>query len=77
MTPFSSVSIVDFEQVNVSWKVEAFKCLESSNKEVPSTKNLILKRNLNFEILNEVENIKKQKQKFDVSNLIWKGYKNT
>ena len=61
MTPFSSVSIVDFEQVNVSWEVEAFKCLESSNKEVPSTKNLILKRNLNFEILNEVENIKKQK----------------
>lgn len=30
-------------------QVEAFKCLESSNKEMSSTKNLILERNLNFE----------------------------
>ena len=38
-------------------QVEAFKCLETSNKEIPSTKNLILERNLNFLIWKGYKNM--------------------
>ena len=40
---------------------EDLKSFESSNKEMPSLKNLISEKNLNHEILNEIENIKEQK----------------
>ena len=41
MTTFSSVSIADFEQVNVSWKVIVGKLSQLSSRELRICKNLV------------------------------------
>ena len=41
MTTFSSVSIADFEQVNVSWKVMVGKLSQLSSRELRICKNLV------------------------------------
>ena len=43
MTTFSSVSIADFEQVNVSWKVIVGKLSQLSSRELRICKNLVFK----------------------------------
>lgn len=58
------------------WKkqVQALKFLESYSKESPSIKKLF-ERMLNPEIMNELESIKEQKQKIDLTYMLYRRYK--
>ena len=43
-------------------QVDALKSLESSDKQLPSEKDFILKERQNFEILNEIKKIKEEQK---------------
>ena len=58
-------------------QVNAFKSLESSNKQLPSIKEFISKEKLNPEIANEIEKVEEEERKADRSNMVYEGSNKT
>ena len=58
-------------------KVDALKSLESSDKQLPSIKDFILKERLNLEIIDEIERIEDEERKAGRSKIVYKGFNET
>ena len=58
-------------------QVNALKSLESSDKQLPSTKNFISKQKLNSEIIDKIERIEEEERKTDISKMVYKGSNET
>ena len=54
-------------------QVDAFKSLESSDKQLQSIKDFISKERLNLEIIDEIEKIEEDEKKVDRSKMVYKG----
>ena len=58
-------------------QINALKSLESSDKQLPSIKDFILKERLNPENVHEIERIEEEERKADRSKLVYKGSNDT
>ena len=58
-------------------QVDALKSLESSDKQLPSIKDFMLKERLNLEIIDEIERIEEEERKADRSKIVYKGSNET
>ena len=58
-------------------QINALKSLESSDKQLPSIKDFILKERLNPENVHEIERIEEEERKADRSKWVYKGSNDT
>ena len=60
-----------------SEQVDASNSLQVYWDELPSIKDLILKEKLNPEFVDQMKRIEEEKQKADISKIVYKGYDKT